>query len=78
MSFTLLRNGSYTENYTDQLSKYLKSGEILGAAGDGKISAASRQDYAAATAAALLQDEEGTGAMNSAAQHLTYPSLLGS
>jgi NAD(P)H dehydrogenase (quinone) len=55
--FTLLRNGWYTENYTDQLSKYLKSGEILGAAGDGKISAASRQDYAVAAAAALLQDE---------------------
>jgi NAD(P)H dehydrogenase (quinone) len=58
--FTLLRNSRYTENYTDQFSKYLKSGEILGAAADGKISAASRQDYASAAAAALLQDEAGT------------------
>src|ERR1700736_2181473 len=57
--FTLLRNGWYTENYTDQLSKYLKSGEIRGAAGDGKVSAASRQDYAAAAAVALLRDEGG-------------------
>jgi NAD(P)H dehydrogenase (quinone) len=57
--FTLLRNSWYTENYTDQLSKYLKSGEILGAAKDGKISAASRQDYASAAAAALLRDEGG-------------------
>jgi NAD(P)H dehydrogenase (quinone) len=59
VSFTLLRNGRYTENYTGQLSKYLKSGEIIGAAGDCKITAASRQDSAAITTAALLQNEGG-------------------
>lgn len=57
--FTLLRNGWYTENYIDQLGQYLQRGEILGAAGSGRISAATRQDYAAAAAAALLQDEDG-------------------
>ncbi len=57
--FTLLRNGWYTENYTDQLDQYLARGEIRGAAGSGRISAAARQDYAAAAAAALRQDEEG-------------------
>jgi NAD(P)H dehydrogenase (quinone) len=57
--FTLLRNGWYTENYTDQLDQYLKDGEIIGAAGSGRISAATRQDYATAAAAALLQDHEG-------------------
>lgn len=57
--FTLLRNGWYTENYTNQLGQYLERGEILGAAGSGRISAAPRQDYAAAAAAALLQDEGG-------------------
>jgi NAD(P)H dehydrogenase (quinone) len=57
--FTLLRNGWYTENYTGQLGQYLQRGEIVGAAGHGRISAATRQDYAAAAAAALLQDEEG-------------------
>jgi NAD(P)H dehydrogenase (quinone) len=57
--FTLLRNGWYTENYTDQLGQYLQRGEILGAAGSGRISAATRQDYAAAAAAALLQDDDG-------------------
>ena len=55
--FTLLRNGWYTENYTGQIGQYLQAGEILGAAGHGRISAASRQDYAAAAAAALLADE---------------------
>jgi NAD(P)H dehydrogenase (quinone) len=57
--FTLLRNGWYTENYTDQIGQYLQAGEIVGAAGHGRISAASRQDYAAAAATALLEDKGG-------------------
>src|SRR5215469_2700769 len=57
--FTLLRNGLYMERYTDHLSEYLEAGEIMGAAGNGRISAASRQEYAAAAAAAILQDEKG-------------------
>ncbi|MEU4365308.1 SDR family oxidoreductase [Promicromonospora sp. NPDC023987] len=56
---TLLRNGWYTENYTEQLEQYLQRGEIVGAAGGGKVSAASRADFAAAAAAALLADGEG-------------------
>jgi NAD(P)H dehydrogenase (quinone) len=59
MPFTVLRNGWYTENYSDQLDQYLQAGEIVGAAGNGKISAATRRDYASAAAAALLQDEKG-------------------
>jgi NAD(P)H dehydrogenase (quinone) len=58
VSFTVLRNGWYTENYTDQLDQYLERGEIVGAAGSGRISAATRRDYAAAAAAALLQDDD--------------------
>jgi NAD(P)H dehydrogenase (quinone) len=57
--FTLLRNGYYTEVYTDPLGRYLENGEILGASGDGKMSAATRQDYATAAVAALLRDEGG-------------------
>jgi NAD(P)H dehydrogenase (quinone) len=56
---TLLRNGWYTENYTEQLDRYLGSGELPGAAGSGRISAATRRDYAAAAAVALLDDAEG-------------------
>ncbi|MBV9819438.1 MAG: SDR family oxidoreductase [Solirubrobacterales bacterium] len=55
--FTLLRNGWYTENYTDQLGQYLQQGEIIGAASRGRISA-TRQDYAAAAATALLKDDK--------------------
>ncbi len=57
--FTLLRNGWYTENYTEQMPQYLERGDIVGAAGSGRISAATRQDYGAAAALALLQHEQG-------------------
>jgi NAD(P)H dehydrogenase (quinone) len=53
LDYTILRNGWYTENYTAQLPQYLERGAIVGAAGDGRVSAAARADYAAAAAAAL-------------------------
>ena len=37
----------------------LERGEIVGAAGDGRVSAAPRADYAVAAAAALLSDQPG-------------------
>ena len=54
---TILRNGWYFENYTWQLGQYLERGEIVGATASGKISAASRADFAVAAATALLSDE---------------------
>jgi NAD(P)H dehydrogenase (quinone) len=59
LPFIALRNGWYTENYTDRLAQYVETGEIIGAAGHSRISAASRQDYAVAAVAALLQNSEG-------------------
>jgi NAD(P)H dehydrogenase (quinone) len=49
----LLRNGWYLENYTEQVPVHLEHG-VLGAAGTGRISAATRADYAEAAAVALL------------------------
>ncbi len=51
--FVLLRNGWYTENYTENLGAALGHGVLLGAAKSGRIAAASRADYAAAAAAVL-------------------------
>jgi len=51
--FTFLRNSWYVENYTANLAATLEQGAILGAAGDGKVSAAPRADFAAAAAAVL-------------------------
>lgn len=56
---TVLRNGYYAEGYTDHLGEYLATGEIIGAAGHGRMSTATRQDYATAAAAALFSDEDG-------------------
>lgn len=54
--FVLLRNGWYLENYTAQLDSFVEHGAVIGSAGDGQVSAASRADYAWAAAAVLLQD----------------------
>jgi NAD(P)H dehydrogenase (quinone) len=56
--YALLRNSWYLENYTDQLSVYLQHGTVLGSAGGGRVSAATRADYAAAAAAVLLRDNQ--------------------
>ncbi|MGH3948537.1 MAG: SDR family oxidoreductase [Pseudonocardiaceae bacterium] len=54
--FVLLRNGWYIENYTDQIGTILQHGALLGSAGHGRVSAATRADYAAAAAAAVFAD----------------------
>ena len=57
ISYTLLRNGWYTENYLASVPTALEQGVFLGAAGDGKIASATRADYA--LAAARVISEEG-------------------
>ena len=54
--FTFLRNSWYLENYLPQIPTYLEHG-VAGAAGDGRISAATRADFADAAAAALLDPD---------------------
>lgn len=54
---TLLRNSWYLDNYTGQLPTYLEHGTILGSAGEGRVSAATRADLADAAAAAVLADQ---------------------
>ena len=55
--FTLLRNSWYTENYTNSIPGALAGGAFIGSAGDGKISSATREDFA--EAAAVVLTEEG-------------------
>ncbi len=58
--FTILRNAWYTENYTSSAANAVAGGAFIGSAGDGKISAASREDLAEAAVAVLLgSDHEG-------------------
>lgn len=53
LTYSLLRHGWYTENYTENLDAALEHGAAIGAAGDGKIAAATRADLAAAGAAVM-------------------------
>lgn len=51
--FTLLRNGWYTENYTGSIGGALAGGAFIGSAGQGKLSLATRADFADAAVAVL-------------------------
>jgi NAD(P)H dehydrogenase (quinone) len=53
LTYALLRNGWYTENYTDSLAGAVAAGALIGASGEGRISAATREDYAEAAAAVI-------------------------
>ncbi|MGW3788607.1 SDR family oxidoreductase [Micromonospora chokoriensis] len=75
LTYTVLRNGWYTENYTDQLPQYLGSGTILGATGGSKISAATRADYAAAAVAALTREEAGNAVYELGGTPFTFDEL---
>lgn len=59
INYTILRNGWYSENYTVSAAGAVEAGAFVGSAGDGKISSASRKDYAEA-AAVVLTDENYT------------------
>jgi len=58
LPYVLLRNSWYIENYTAQLPSILAQGTLAGSAGNGRVSAATRADYAAAAAAVLTSDPE--------------------
>ncbi|TDL07504.1 SDR family oxidoreductase [Mycolicibacterium obuense] len=70
----VLRNGWYSENYTAALQSTIDGGVLYGAAGDGKVALASRADYAAAAAAAII---DGTPRVYELAgdEHLTYADI---
>ncbi|GHH89663.1 SDR family oxidoreductase [Streptomyces capillispiralis] len=51
--YALLRNGWYHENYTENLAPVLAHHAVVAAAGEGRVSSASRADYAAAAVAVL-------------------------
>ncbi len=51
--YTVLRNGWYTENYTGSIGGALASGAIIGSASEGRISSASRADFADAIVAVV-------------------------
>jgi len=55
--YLLLRNGWYSENYVMAAQGALQEGVMIGATGSGRLSLASRADYAEGAAAALIAGE---------------------
>lgn len=58
INYALLRNGWYSENYAASIAPALSHHAFIGAAGEGKISSASRQDYAEAAAKVITDDNQ--------------------
>ena len=54
--YALLRNGWYTENYLASAPPALEHGVFIGAADEGKIASATREDYAAAAARVIAEE----------------------
>jgi NAD(P)H dehydrogenase (quinone) len=69
-----LRNSWYLENYTDQMPTYLEHG-IAGAAGEGRVSPATRSDYAAAAAAVIAGQDRSTRAYELGGDGFTLAEL---
>jgi NAD(P)H dehydrogenase (quinone) len=59
--YAVLRNGWYTENYTGTIAAALEHGGRFGGSGSGRISAATRADYAEAAVAVLLSSDDQRG-----------------
>jgi NAD(P)H dehydrogenase (quinone) len=59
--FVLLRNSWYTENYSNAVKQAVKLGVHYGCAGEGRISAAARADYAEACVAVLIAKDDPSG-----------------
>lgn len=56
LAHAVLRNNWYHENYQAQLASVAESGLLVAAAGEGKVAAASRKDYAQGAAKVLTTD----------------------
>ena len=59
--YVLLRHGWYLENYAFRIKVAVGSGVLADCAGDGRISAAARRDYAEAAVAILTSPENQVG-----------------
>lgn len=59
LTYTFLRNGWYYETAFGDLEATVARGVLIGASGDGRVSFATRDDFAAAAAAALVSDAPG-------------------
>ncbi|MHA7210040.1 SDR family oxidoreductase [Arthrobacter sp. MDT1-65] len=57
LTYTVLRNNWYTENYDDTVHQAASTGSFLTGAGSGRVASAPRRDFAEAAAVVLLSDD---------------------
>ncbi|MFQ6393685.1 SDR family oxidoreductase [Nocardia sp. KC 131] len=73
---TILRNSWYWENYFGGVGHAIETGVLHGAAGEGRVAAAARADYAEAAARVLTSDgHEGKVYELGGDERLTYAEL---
>ncbi|MBN4926917.1 SDR family oxidoreductase [Hoyosella rhizosphaerae] len=74
---TILRNGWYWENYASAIETAKATGALFGAAGDGRVAGAAREDYAEAAAAVITNTTDHAGKTYELGgnEHLTYTEL---
>ncbi|WP_026926933.1 SDR family oxidoreductase [Granulicoccus phenolivorans] len=73
---TVLRNGWYWENYASALEPAKATGKMFGAAGDARVAAAARADYAEAAAVVVTGDGHvGMVYELGGTPALTYPEI---
>jgi NAD(P)H dehydrogenase (quinone) len=53
LTYTILRNGWYNENFQPNIEQAVRTGGFIGSAGDGRVATAARADLAAAAVAVL-------------------------
>ena len=56
LTWTVLRNNWYSENYAQTLQTAAATGEVVSAAGDGRVASASRPDFAEGTVVVATTD----------------------
>jgi NAD(P)H dehydrogenase (quinone) len=72
--YTFVRNAWYIENYTPQIPGYLEHG-VVGAARDGRVSVATRRDYADAAAVVALDKAHAGKAYELGGDSITLTEL---
>lgn len=75
--WVVLRNGWYLDNYTSRVPLYLQTGAVAGSAGTGRVSAASRRDYAEAAATVLTSEGHAGFRVRTGRGHRLHPRGAG-
>lgn len=56
LTFTILRNGWYNENFAPSIDQAVRTGTFVGSAGDGRFASAARADFAEAAVTVLTSE----------------------